>query len=90
MDPDRLSGEHPNLFALKLPTSTMVYHRALRVILATLVHSLWTGAIPVQDGPVVQLDSATVLGIRQGSTLERFLGVPFAKPPYVYEPPSYY
>ncbi|KAI0770567.1 Alpha/Beta hydrolase protein [Fomes fomentarius] len=59
----------------------MVYHRALRLVFAALVHSLWTGAIPVQDGPVVQLDSATVLGIRQGSTLERFLGIPFAQPP---------
>ena len=39
--------------------------------------------LTVQDiAPTVTLDSGTFVGVGDG-TVDRFLGIPFAKPPYV-------
>ncbi len=53
-------------------------------VLSALLYLSLTGAVTT-DGPIaptVQLDAATVVGTRNGS-VDSFLGIPFAQPPYV-------
>ena len=59
----------------------------LRTCLFLLLFSLLAPYASVlsngQDIPTVELDNGTFVGVRKGA-INRFLGIPFAEPPYVY------
>ncbi len=56
----------------------------LQIVISALLYSSLTGAITADGStaPTVQLDTATVVGTQSGS-VDSFLGIPFAQPPYV-------
>lgn len=58
------------------------------VVFSTLLLVAQTVAlgVPPSAAPTVQLDRGILTGVAEGPT-NKFLGIPFAKPPYVLIPP---
>lgn len=73
------------MFTLSLPRLTAADNGTKSVSAAALITALlctlaWVSNVSAQNAPVVQTDSGPVRGLQDGGG-ERFLGIPYAKPP---------
>ena len=62
-----------------------MWPRSSSLLLAASIIQVVFASLPVssEDSPAVQLDNGTFVGTSDGS-VDKFLGIPFAKPPYVH------
>ena len=61
----------------------MALRQVLLLLLASLVGTVLALPANIDSHPTVTLDNATVIGQPNG-TVVKYLGLPFAQPPYVY------
>ena len=75
------------VFKVVFPINTDMFHRSLLALSVFVARLGCIVAAPTASGPTVTLDSGTFQGVTDGVT-NKFLGIPFAKPPYVHTVPS--
>ena len=61
----------------------MAFRHGRLLLLASLIGTVLALPANIDSHPTVTLDNATVIGQPNG-TVVKYLGLPFAQPPYVY------